>query len=178
MVHMIAGIDPGLSGAVATLEVLKSGKYVVDVVDMPTLTLTIGGKQRQRLDMAALFAIIADLKFAGVELLCIEDLAGRPATVINSKGQRIAQKGQFEQGWNACAPVMAAYGAGIRHELVTPSKWKPALDVPRDKDGARLTACRIFPDQADLFKRLKDDGRAEAVLLALYARNRMSRALL
>jgi hypothetical protein len=37
------------------------------------------------------------------------------------------------------------------------------------KDAARKRACQLFPQVAGLFSRVKDDGRAEAALLAYYA---------
>jgi hypothetical protein len=44
-------------------------------------------------------------------------------------------------------------------------------DMARDnKDSSRLAAMRLFPAMSEQLARKKDDGRAEAILLAEYAR--------
>ena len=57
----------------------------------------------------------------------------------------------------------------IPFQEVRPSKWKPALNLSGDKNASREMAMQLWPDQAHLFKRVKDDGRAEAALLAWWA---------
>jgi hypothetical protein len=42
------------------------------------------------------------------------------------------------------------------------------MKINASKDGAREMAMRLWPSKSELFKRKKDDGRAEAALLALY----------
>ena len=65
--------------------------------------------------------------------------------------------------------VLAAAGVPVR--FLTPPTWKRAVGVPPGKDGtkdaARSEAIRRFPDKAALFARVKDDGRAEAALIAV-----------
>jgi hypothetical protein len=40
------------------------------------------------------------------------------------------------------------------------------------KDAARLAAAKMHPDLADMFKLKKHDGRAEAVLIATYVKEK------
>jgi crossover junction endodeoxyribonuclease RuvC len=54
--------------------------------------------------------------------------------------------------------------------LVTPAKWKSYLGLNKDKGLSRSLASQRWPAQADLFKRVKDDGRSEACLLALFGK--------
>ena len=55
--------------------------------------------------------------------------------------------------------------------FLTPPVWKRAVGIPPGKDGAkdaaRSEAIRRWPGQAELFARVKDDGRAEAALIGL-----------
>ena len=51
---------------------------------------------------------------------------------------------------------------------VSPLTWRKALQVPRGKDGSRLRASELLPAYAELWRRRRDDGRAEAALLALW----------
>ena len=56
----------------------------------------------------------------------------------------------------------------IPYTTISPTKWKKSFGLTRDKDASRAAATRLFPANADLFERKKDDGRAEATLIALY----------
>jgi crossover junction endodeoxyribonuclease RuvC len=42
------------------------------------------------------------------------------------------------------------------------------MGVSGGKDGARARAMEVFPWNVDLFKRVKDDGRADAALIAAW----------
>ncbi len=65
--------------------------------------------------------------------------------------------------------VMAALGLPVT--FLTPSCWKRAVGIPPGKtgakDAARSEAIRRWPTKAALFARVRDDGRAEAALIAV-----------
>jgi len=61
--------------------------------------------------------------------------------------------------------VVAA--CGIPTTLVSPQKWKRELELSKDKNQSLEMARMLWPD-SDKFKRKKDDGRAEAALIAMY----------
>lgn len=62
--------------------------------------------------------------------------------------------------------VLAA--AGIPCTFIAPASWKRAVGLSlASKDAARAEAIRRWPCHADLFARVKDDGRAEAALVAI-----------
>jgi crossover junction endodeoxyribonuclease RuvC len=46
--------------------------------------------------------------------------------------------------------------------------WKRALGVKGDKDVSRQRASALLPRHSGLWLRKKDDGRAEAALIAYY----------
>lgn len=66
---------------------------------------------------------------------------------------------------------MALDGLGYETYEVTPPIWKKHFKLMKgaDKSASRALAMARFPKHEDLFRRVKDDGRAEAALLALYA---------
>lgn len=73
--------------------------------------------------------------------------------------------------------LLTAYG--IPFELVSPAKWKREFGVTSDKNTSIAVAQRLFPDVSLLrTERCKkpDDGIAEALLMAEYARRRMGGA--
>ena len=58
---------------------------------------------------------------------------------------------------------------GLPLERVRPSAWKMAMGLRgKPKAASRGMATELFPDFADQFRRVKDDGRAEAALIARY----------
>jgi crossover junction endodeoxyribonuclease RuvC len=79
---------------------------------------------------------------------------------------------RFGQQLGALEMAVAAKG----HELrwVTPAKWKAHFGLVADKGVARGLAIQRFPQHAKLFARAKDDGRAEAALIALYGAHVMA----
>jgi len=59
-------------------------------------------------------------------------------------------------------------GLGVPFTLVSPREWTAAMRVKGGKDGSRNRAAELFPRHANLFSRVKDDGRADATLIAVF----------
>jgi crossover junction endodeoxyribonuclease RuvC len=148
----ILGIDPGLSGALALLDIDGS----LEVVDMPTLQL-----KKRVIDEYALARII-DNWSSRVREVWLEQVATRP-------GEGAVGAFTFGRGYGLLRGICAANFLTIID--VTPQTWKRALRVPAEKDGARAAASRVFPRHADQWARVKDDGRAEAALIARHGMN-------
>ena len=66
--------------------------------------------------------------------------------------------------------IMSAYKIPLT--IVTPQIWQKSAGVRGGKDGSRQRASELFPNYAGLFVRKKDDGRADAALMAWYAATR------
>lgn len=69
--------------------------------------------------------------------------------------------------------IIAALGLPSVH--ITPVVWKKAMLTAgsgQDKGASILHALRLFPNAADYLTRKKDDGRAEALLIAAYLRGK------
>lgn len=69
---------------------------------------------------------------------------------------------------------MLIYGR-FPFELVAPQKWKKEFSVTKDKNTSIAVCKRLFPNVAlrRTFGRKDDDGYAEALLMAEYARRRL-----
>lgn len=152
---MIIGIDPGLQGAFALLDPATGA---VSVLDMPT-TVDVAGSQRRRLDIPALVSLTRGLAALEPVLTILEQVGARGK---DSAASMFA----FGRGFGALETALHA--AGIPPRMVPPAKWKGALHVPADKGQARAAATTVFPRHAHLWQRVKDDGRAEAALIAYY----------
>ncbi len=139
---LFLGIDPGKKGALA---VLDTETMRVSCTDMP-------GTTRELHEFIAGLPIIAGCV---LEKLHAGPVMGRTtiATMFMDYG---ALKGAL--AWK-----------DIPFDEVRPAKWKPAMNLSKDKNASREKASQMFPDDAGQFSRVKDDGRAEAALLAHYA---------
>jgi len=154
--RLVLGVDPGLSGALA-FYAPASGE--VEVFDMPTHVITQGQRRTQRsvLDDHQLAALIRD-RAHRVKLAVVEEVSAGPKQGATS---------MFRFGEAYGAARLAVVAAGIPLELVRPSVWKRVMRVSADKDSSRRRASQLIPSASELWSRKKDDGRAEAALLAL-----------
>lgn len=154
--QLFAGIDPGLAGAVGLID--DSGEFVA-VHDTPVLLTTTG---RKALDAHALAEI---LRQHGPVFALVERVGPRP-------GEGAAGGFSFGFSFGAILGVLGALG--LPHALIQPAVWKRRAGIPprSDKRASILAAKRILPGAAQHLARVKDDGRAEALLLAIQARQR------
>ena len=150
----IIGIDPGAAGAVAILE---NGR-LTQVFDMPVVEMTVGGKAKRR--------VAPELLASELRLYNLADTVAVVEQVGAMPGQGVTSMFAFGQAYGLVLGVLA--GLWIPTTTVTPATWKKALKLNTGKDGARAKAAQLWPAQADQFKRVKDDGRAEAALLAYW----------
>lgn len=149
------GIDPGISGAIA---VLDENEDIVQIFDMPTLEVITGKSKKQRVNPQSIVSELKLFKDQRIEGL-IEQVNAMP-------NQGVTSMFSFGRSLGILEGVLA--GLDIPYNLVTPTVWKKRMGVNSSKDGARELAMRTWSSKSELFKRKKDDGRAEAALLALY----------
>ena len=134
---------------------------LIAVEDMPTIA--VHGKPR--INAPVLARLLQSHGPPGCVI--IEAVSAMPAVSgTNGKRRGMGATSSFNFGYGAglLEGVCAALGFPI--ELISPATWKRLAAVPRDKGAARLLATRTWPDAAELFKRVRDSGRAEAALLA------------
>lgn len=62
----------------------------------------------------------------------------------------------------------------IPYSRIPPQEWQRGMRVRGGKDGARERAMALFPAKAGDFARKKDDGRADAALLAAYGEHQLA----
>jgi len=150
----VVGVDPGAYGALA---LLVDGR-LVSVADMPILKVRRGKTDKAEVNGYELAAVLREM---APDVLYLEQVGG-----ITGQSASAA----FNFGRAAGAVEYTAKALGFKVELVAPATWKRAMRINGGKDGSRAAAVGMWPEQSDLFKRVKDDGRAEAALLAEYGR--------
>ena len=158
------GIDPGLDGAVGVIGE-QAGNGCPRVFDTPTLTIE-GEKSKRRYNTAAMAELLQPYKHA----FCIPDVLVILEAVHSMPKQGVASSFCFGQGLGMWQGIIAALGIPL--EMPSPQRWKKEImaDQGRDKDAARFKAIQLFPTLATQLSRVKDDGRAEALLMAEYGR--------
>jgi hypothetical protein len=154
---LIYGMDPGYTGAI-TLYWPATGD--IEIHDMPTVT---NAKGKTVLDMHGVLSIL-EPEGDGQRAAFIEQVSAMPGQGVSSTFRFGEQFGQLQ---------MALAATQTPYHFVTPATWKRHFGLTRDKGVSRGLAMQRFPAYADKFSRVKDDGRAEATLIALYGKETM-----
>jgi hypothetical protein len=149
---VILGIDPGIKGAIAVVR-----RDAISVYDMPTVDEEVAGKMRKRIDAHTFRDIIIGV--GPVQMVLLEKPTTRP-------GEAPRAALSYGIGFGQMLGILVALERP--HKVILSQAWTKALGVGADKDDHRVEAMRRFPASSDLFKRKKDDGRADAALIALY----------
>lgn len=151
---IIIGIDIGVHGALAKL---SADGELLQIADMPCLADGPNGRP------AVNPPLLAELIYkwhAGHAF--VEYVGARP-------GEGAVGAFAFGRSRGVVEGVLGACGVPATH--ITPPTWKRLVGIPPGRDGAkdaaRAEAIRRWPGQAGLFARVKDDGRAEAALIAV-----------
>jgi crossover junction endodeoxyribonuclease RuvC len=151
----IVGIDPGKTGAMVLLYPDDS----TSVHRVPLMNLR-GKEQPAWVEWAQQWQQTLDI--SEPDLIVLEIVAARP-------GQGVTSMFNFGQTLGFVRSLAAL--ADCRFEQVTPQAWKTKLGLLKsDKNASRELARRLMPSLTSDIARVKDDGVAEAALLAYYGR--------
>ena len=156
---IILGIDPGMSGALASWD----GTFL-QVLDIPTVKSTGRGREvvwaelNQKWDE---YFIWADHGF-------LERVHSRP-------GEGVSSAFKFGTVFGGLRAMTVAKRVPL--SLVTPQAWKKAMGVAQgSKQAAVVRATELFPEYAKHFvgpKGGKKDGVADAALISLYGHRKL-----
>ena len=158
--RMVAGVDPGLTGAVALLDTADG--RVVSVEDLPVMSKTWG--KGQEVDGNALAALLRSI---APDLVLIERVRAMPPRPVGGKLRQAGTASMFAFGHGAGVIEGVLAGLQIPRRYVEPAVWKKRARLTgKDKDAARTLAIQTHPEIAGELIRKKDVGRADAVLIA------------
>lgn len=143
MTRTILGVDPGRQGAFALLD---ADDLRVASFDMPD---TIAG-------VHALVLGLPKITICALEKPFYPQMIG------------VTNAAKIGEGYGVLKSALAWRDIPVRE--IRPAEWKKSLNLTSRKGDSRDRAGMFFPADADQFARVKDDGRAEAALLAWYAR--------
>ena len=145
------GIDPGQKGGYAVISKSDTGQAVFAYPWDDTF-------------FAMEMANLMSLKSQGI-VAAVEKVGARP-------GQGTVSMFNFGKNAGYIEGVLSALG--IPYQLVPPAKWKKDFSlIGKDKQASIITCRKLFPE-LDLKRtercRTDSDGKAEATLLAEYAK--------
>ena len=160
------GIDPGLSGAIATLIDGEPGP----ILDMPIFH----NGTANEVDAAALAQFIRTMRSGhpGAHVsACIERVRAMPDRVGGVERKMGAQSSfNFGDGFGQVKATFRVLG--VAPVLVEALSWKRQFGlIGTEKDAARVLAIRRFPSVERELARKKDQGRADALLIGLWYEN-------
>ena len=135
------------------------GPKLIAVADMPVFQVRRGTGYKPEIDVHTLIALIKEW---APDCCWFERVGGMD-------GQSASAAFNFGRLAGMCEALVKASGA--RFDFVSPHIWKRGMGlVAAEKDDSRVKAINRWPAMADQFARKKDDGRAEAALIAEYGR--------
>lgn len=155
---IVAGIDPGLGGALALIE--ADTLDILDVTDMPVQQ---GARGKREIVDPHLIDLLTSWRAKGCALVVYEAQQAMPRQGVTS-----AYRIGLGEGVLRCAICAAK----LPFEIVHPATWKRAMGLTAEKADSRALARQLFPMAPPMLGRRKDEGRAEALLLAAYAARR------
>lgn len=160
MSKSVIGIDPGCSGALA----YYNGEELL-IWDMPFFEVKKGKFNRKVIDVRGLKKILEEIPM-GIwkSHVFIEQVSAMP-------GNAAATMFSFGEGYGALKATVTLMDFATT--MIAPQVWKKSIGCTKDKDSSRLRASQLLPQFSHNWDRKKDDGRAEAALIALYGYNKL-----
>lgn len=145
----IAGIDPGRTGAIAVLDTVCR-TLLLFPMQLDDEGHVCAGSTSQ------LFRNVLSLR---LELIVLEEVHAMPK-------QGVTSSFTFGRAYGLVEEAAAALGVPMMY--APPHVWKKAMGLSSDKNESRRLAQKLFSASAGFFARVKDEGLAEAALLAEY----------
>ena len=157
----ILGIDPGATGALAWL----SPVGIKQIVDMPTLRLTRNSRNRKEVDHVELARL---LDVEPPDFVFVERVQAMP-------GQGVSSSFAFGRAAGIALGCAASTRASVYE--ISPMAWRRmvGLKTGAGKDAARALCKQTWPDISGIWARVKDDGRADATLIAMAGRQKLQK---
>lgn len=152
MTKLYAGVDPGMSGAIAIID--EDGNYV-NHLHMPTVKINTANEVN--------VPAVADfLSGYHISHCFLEKVQG-----MNKEGQRQSASTAFKFGDSYGCVKGVICGQMIPLTYMTPQQWKKhAKLIGKDKDASRGRCVQLYPHIKDLALKQKGQALGDALLIA------------
>lgn len=151
----IIGVDPGAFGAIA---IIDTDTRDLTIIDMPTVKIKRGPRIVNQVSAHALAEALRPH--------LTSDCCAYIEKVHAMPGQGVSSMFAFGRAAGVLEGALAAFD--VPFSLIPAATWTKTMRIFGGKDGSRARAQELFPEKAHLFARKKDDGRAEATLIACF----------
>jgi hypothetical protein len=129
------------------------------LIKMPTTNTDVfGGSSKPLIDATAVAGLLRPFT-SSIQLAVIEHVHAMP-------NQGVVSMFRFGEGYGMLLGVLAALG--LRTIKIKPAVWKSALNLSSDKAASLKLASELWHPFCKEFSIKKNDGLAEAALLAYY----------
>lgn len=176
------GVDPGLDGALCAI--MPDG--TLNIKDMPTIEEQGSRRVIRHVQGLEVRRWLDTLVQKGRLFAGVEKVGAMP---------KQDPGGAFTFGKGVGKVVGILESEMVAYEEITPQEWQKAIlgasraapgkgkkmtDAQKTaakkarKSSSRLKAQQLWPGQAEMFSRVKDDGRAEAALIAEHIRRKLT----
>ena len=145
----IIGVDSGLTGALAYVS-RKDDSFVGTVIDMPLKHVN----SRDIIDTELIAAVIHG-EWMDADAIIVEPPQWRGGMSSKAMATSFFNYGRLTAAFPRWAEVH-------------PSVWKKDLGLSKDKKESIGLAKELFPKCRSMLSRVKDHGRAEALLIAVW----------
>jgi crossover junction endodeoxyribonuclease RuvC len=153
---IVCAVDPGITGAIA---IWNTKLDELELLDMPTVSLKRDTRMASEVSAQLLSEMIAG---RGIGHGVVEKVFAMP-------GQGVSGMFSLGRSLGVVEGVLASYD--IPTLLVVPKTWQKHWGLKGkkvDADAARNLAMQRFPQYAAMFARKRDNGRADAALIAMW----------
>jgi Holliday junction resolvasome RuvABC endonuclease subunit len=121
----VAGIDPGIRGALALLTVEQGRITLCSIHATPTTPTKVNGRPRRLYDLPAIYELLSTIP-KDAALVLVERQGARPDQGTVSTCTTCFGFGVWRMGLVAC---------GLSHRLVEPRAWRKVLSLPTALTG-------------------------------------------
>lgn len=163
------GIDPGVDGAVGSIRESGIGNVEASVIPTPVIWVKKGRKSKKTgKELTKREYLGRDMKRVLDDLIKLDN----DVIICFEKSQAFPKQGgvsNHSTGRGSGLWEGILIGMGIPYETVNPRAWKKTFGLNKDKSKSIILAMQLFP-MIEIGK--KEDGLAEALLLAEYMRRK------
>jgi len=162
-VKLYIGIDPGLTGAIASI---TTEGIFIRVADTPVIGFA--GSKRKDYDDGEMAGVLISMTTGWAEdyIVAIESQSARP-------GQGVSSMLKLGVGYGLWRGIIASLR--LRSVIVQPRQWVGDMRAGKEKAQRVLMAKRLFPNAGKQLTKT-NHGRADALLIAEWARRNIREA--
>lgn len=143
----------------------------MEFYDTPTLQIKSGKTMKNVMDLYAIVTMLQGISAGRDVFVTIEQVNAMPGSDGQGGRQSMGATSAFNfgMGYGQWLGILSALR--LPYQKVHPRTWKGQVmaGCAKDKDASRQKAMELYPNAANKLSRKKDNGRADALMIATWA---------